>query len=371
MSRGRAFEIHMQNIQDHLLNPRDVMSDSSSNLAPESNTEADCNEEIEATISFSAAGRPEPLWKAYRNWVVLMIVQFEVTSTLRQFIRSADYDHQPITVTILLGATVSSEILKLDDLFDSDFLPGNHQVNIKLGVFVKKALSAIEQQYDHSVAASTFWNDNLPLADSPLATRKYFTLVLLGHMSAMLDADPSKRYVQLVQSIKNLVADWLFHPSIIASEGKSAKTDTPLPNLIVDISKKLQEIVNLLCQDLDEYGPVPYLKLNFDGTLHCETCLAALLDPLTRQRLAGNPDFKNVMDATAVGYSCDLFLVIKPSFVVMIGLWARTWSIKTFLPNVSLFPFPVVARRSLHHAKLSQFDYSLHPTSMDFGRHCG
>ncbi|KJA15035.1 hypothetical protein HYPSUDRAFT_59042 [Hypholoma sublateritium FD-334 SS-4] len=295
MARGRSFEIHLKNIQHLLLNPRDILSESTK-LAPESDPNVEYNEELETTIPFAEPGRPEPLWKAYRDWTILMIVQFEAASTLRQFVRSPDYDQQPVSVTILLGTPTSNKILPLDDLFVSDFFPGDHKFNKSIGAFIKKALSA-KHQYDNCVEALTFWNDKRSTVGPPEMTRKHFCLVILGHMAAMLSADPNKRHAAVFSTVKELLYDWQFHPSIAGTEGGRLVTAT-LPEVIDRISEVLQAHVDLLCQELDEYGPVPHLKFNFDGSLHCETCLAALLDPLTRQRLAGNLDFKDVMEAT-------------------------------------------------------------------------
>ncbi len=69
-----------------------------------------------------------------------MVGHFEAVSTLKNFIRSPNYDHQPISIQDHLAwKEADHEILPLDDFFASDFFPGDKFHNQKIGNFVRDA----------------------------------------------------------------------------------------------------------------------------------------------------------------------------------------------------------------------------------------
>ncbi|KJA12609.1 hypothetical protein HYPSUDRAFT_210323 [Hypholoma sublateritium FD-334 SS-4] len=117
--------------------------------------------------------------------------------------------------------------------------------------------------------------------------------------------------------------------------------------LAEEITQKFKGMVESLGQELVQYGAVADIQARFRGTLHCEASLASLLDPQTRQSLAGNSDLQAVLDCTKA------------------GLRAHHWNIEASLSCVSALPIPVITRRAFHHTKLSRHLYGLHPTDMD------
>lgn len=344
MARGRAFEIHMRNIQNLLLNPR--TSKSSSTSSPGSNPQADCNEEVESTVPFS---RPVALWKPYRDWVLLMVVHFEAVSKLQNYFRSAYYDHQPINISILLGTEVNNDFLEVDKLFSSDFFPGDAVENKALGDFIEKGIS-LKKQHAYCLSAVTLWKDKMATVDfssasahrvelqlPPANPRTILYIALVGHITSMQRADPTGRHEDFISKTKTLVYGWLHHHEVVGQKPKpqtKTKTKTkkhgtetnlaatnkmPLAELVASISESLTGMAESLSQELLDYGLIANLQLKFEGTLHCETCLAALLDPLTRQRLKDKTEFQAVIKATEVGYSFHIFLSTAPHFEQKFG----------------------------------------------------
>ncbi len=306
MARGRAFEIHILNIISLLADPRSASSSSSN--GPGISSQQDCTEDLHGTIPQRRLGDPALLWKAYRDWVLLMVVHFEAVSTMRQFVRSENYDHQPIRIKVLLGPNVTSDILPLDDLFASPLFPGDPIENETIAQFIKNAMSA-KKQYDFSVIALSLWQSHMVSSNELYPARKLNANLLTVHLTNMCHADPARRHTDFVTETKDWVYDWLLHPTIIGKvvEVKKDKDILPLPELIASISNNLESMVSSLSEDLACYGPAANLSLHFQGSLHCETCLAALLDPLTRESLVGDDNYKDIMENTEVGLSFNSF----------------------------------------------------------------
>lgn len=298
MASGYAFEKHLQNIQQLLLDPRNVPSNSSSNPAtysnPEENPEVSCNEEIEATLSFSNG--PVALWKAYRDWVLLMVVHFEAVHTLRKFIRSASFDHKPINIQILLGTSVSREILPFDTYLRSSFFPGEPTENAALADFVAKSMS-IKEQYIFATKALKYWENRSEVKV------KYDTIC--SHISGMVKASrfEKTRHSEFETKTKKLLVEW---------DNSQKMKSSVYQELVANISKNFEEKVESLSEELALCGPVADLQTHFCGTLHCEASLASILDPRTRESLAGKTDFKDLLAKTAVGCPFDLFLLSDP-----------------------------------------------------------
>lgn len=329
MIRGRAFEIHIQNIQPLLLDPQIVLKGSSSVLPPQldSAEAVEYEEELQATMSFTIAGKIV-LWKAYRDWLLLMVVHFESTSGLRNFIRGPHYDHKPIKIKVILGTEVGDAFLPLNDLFASNFFPGDKAGNEAIRVFVEKGLS-LQKPYEHCLAAFQAWDEVQGKINPNKAERaKAFDLVV-SHLATMVSVDISKRHDAFVANTKQYMFQWRDHEDF-PKEGTSStdRTETPkkkkkekkgkgkgkdkqpeeeeeikpLPDLITAISQGFQDMVTDLSCELKEYGSIPTLQLNFRGTMHCEAYIAALTDSRTRQKLAEETGYEEILAATKVGY---------------------------------------------------------------------
>ncbi len=306
MASSYAFEVHMRNIEHLLIDPRSLSSRSSSNLASVSDEEVEWDEEIEASLPSIVDDPPTPLRKAYRSWVLQLVIPFKAASILQQFIRSPNFDRKPISFEIVTGERVGSEFIPLDEYFKSEYFPGDAATKELIANFVAEALS-LKKQYKYAVQALETWDKIL--AANLRETRRQFYDKIINLLTDAVNADPQQRHSSFLQDIKTSLHEWTMQNNNVKHLVRSTTSTYQdhrekylnKDELADEIGQKLRGMVEFLREELVQYGAVADIQAKFRGALHCEASLASLLDPQVRQNMAGNSDLKAVLDSTMVG----------------------------------------------------------------------
>jgi hypothetical protein len=112
--RGSAFEMHLQNIANLLDKVREE--------EPRVVHDEVLDEELLPILSLRTDGQPMPLWKTYRDWMRLMVVQFDAAMILTKY--AFKRSDRNISVKILVTPRVDRAFLPWRDLLgDSSLFP--------------------------------------------------------------------------------------------------------------------------------------------------------------------------------------------------------------------------------------------------------
>ncbi|KJA12521.1 hypothetical protein HYPSUDRAFT_210443, partial [Hypholoma sublateritium FD-334 SS-4] len=178
MIGGRAFQIHMQNIEEYLRDPRRRLT-ALPNLAQQEDDLEDredseeCDEEVEASLSsLEEANQPVQLWKAYWDWLRLMVVHFEAGSTLQRFARSPYFptNAKPLSIKILLSPDDDKQSLPYQQVLrNSKIFPDHTNTNEKIITFIDEALAA-KKRYKFLSEAFNAWKQRVNVDSSTNAT---------------------------------------------------------------------------------------------------------------------------------------------------------------------------------------------------------
>jgi len=323
MAKGRAFQMHLQTIEDLLMDiSRSMPMAKKEEEEGEEEHSEELNEELE-TIQQRTEG-PKPLRKIYRDWLQLMVVYFNAVDVLFGYVTRHSF--QAFSSKILVPPTVDTDLLTLEELLTGKDLSksfpqldrGNPsgQTNEQLSKFITDTMTSYNQA--NSVAR---------LAASALkcwADRKFPEAVAIlkrikGASDIVTEADGAIGSLDQPDSERNLdsVADNI----LTLTTGLRDKRD-----------------------DLRSLFPFKFPS-KFTGALHCEACLASMLSPITRDLTKGDRSYDEIYMELQVDYPLRLLFVIRSSFLVIIGLWRSYRRIKTLLPSVPLLPLPLQVRR--------------------------
>ena len=294
MATGYAFEIYLRSIQNHLEDPRRSPPGSLPALAPGSDAEVDpatqCNQELQATYTRADKDGGVPLWVAYRDWVLLSVNHFEAGSALQDFVCSSRCQPgQPLCIRVLVGTAVGDRIMPIEQYLKSEHFPADDETKAEIAKFVSKARS-LKRQHGLAVRVWTYWTEQRPIKQTRDAQNS-FCEKLRSYINAFVNTDPTA-YGEFQTKIRTLCDKWANLNDDIGKRARVKVRNT--------ITSEIQKIVTDLSKALVEYGDVADLTDNFGGTLHCESCLASLLDSRTRQSLAGNEGFQKILKKTKV-----------------------------------------------------------------------
>jgi hypothetical protein len=280
MCSCKSFETHLRSIEHHLP-PRPARSRPAPSFEEDEDDDPDVDDTTSAT---SHDGKPLKLWASYRNWALLMVVHFEAVVVIRRYVGDPTlFPHDSISIKLLLGGYVEEDCLPWEKVFQNpSFFPGSAGQRTKMLNFLLKARDAQDQLTALRKVKNTREKDDLV---SPQVRDKLIKTLLLISNSA---------YAKDVQKIEKSFQGWF----------AGGKDD--------DIAGKIDALEAQLVDECDEYGRAAQLGHTFQGTLHCESIIASLLDPDTRAALASDGRFNDVLDATKVSF--------PPSSPFVVGL---------------------------------------------------
>ncbi len=305
LATGFGFQVYLHSIQSHLEDPRRRSPpDPLPGSDPETDAATQCNQEVKATLTYAGKDGALPLWVAYRDWILLIVSHFQAGSYLQDFACSPLCEPgRPLCIRVLVGTAVGESILPIEEYLRSEYFPGDEKTKADIISFVSDALS-FKKQHGLAVKALAYWTEQRPSKYTRWARNNYCER-LKSHIIALMGSSDDPLYSKLQNDIKGLCDVWVktfVNPIDIRARRRAHK----------GITKLLKDVVENLSTKLFKYGDVANFTTYFGGTLHCESCLASLLDPQTRESLAGIVGFEKILKKTKVGrlrYNQSIFIV--------------------------------------------------------------
>ena len=360
LSRGLAFQMHLENIKSSLVDPRRSAAGASIEEHDEE-PDRELEEELEA-IPRAGSDAEKALLESYIAWLRLVVGHFDAAEILARYVTSSHFQYSSISVDILLSPPTDSALLPWSQLFTHNFLPSTRTLyptsNDEIFSFLEKGISMASKAKDaihHVQNALRCWCPDQPDA---LKTRQFLQL-LVGLVDKSI-GDKQKSIGDKQKSIgdkRKIIGE---RDKII---GERDKIIGERDKIIGDKAKAIITSIRTwegnhrehladnykIANDIKELRGVLgelshhdlfFLNLEkkaFKGTLHCEACLASLLPAFTLDIPADDSKYKEIeiLPMMQVEYSLsDLFLSSDPHFrfLVKIAFWAGDWSIKTLLP---------------------------------------
>jgi len=271
LARGQTFQLHMDNIGpllDSVQQQYDIAPFQSAvpeGSQPElEDEELKDEEELETVLSMSEdkAGTPNTLAKSYVHWLRLTVAHFDAIEIVMQYVMSEKFTHSHIAVTNLVAPLTSralypwQELLKNEHYFpttdplDPNSPTTNDDILNFLQEFVPKETRA-KKLSAAANAASEAWNKR----QFQIVCQKINDIVNLG------DEDVK----EIAASVHTQLKSW-----------PKSNDDDAITKGIEDLHTKLYPLSpgNHFFSSLE--------KLEFRGALHCEICLASLVDMATK-----------------------------------------------------------------------------------------
>ena len=374
MARGKAFRMHMENIE-HLLLDYTPDTEASASV-PEGEQEGEDEDEELRAVQVDEKGS---LSKSYGAWLRLMVIHFDAIEILVSFVNGAGASYESISIKILVPPTTRHEILPWSELFtDPNLFPKNDVLNpnlpTKSNAEIKQFLhDAIDNakfalaSYNQAKKAQTSWNFN-----NLVATREALsnlTKITSSRTLPQLDTESSG----LQSAVSELI-------SLQKKKKKPAANFDQDEKLILGLKQSIDQGIKKLCANYREPPAIDTFYLAFDkedsffGTLHCEAYLASLLDNFTRhfQIDRTHVDMQTLQEMKVDPLSH--FSSLDSHYVACIGLRTSNWSVETLLPSLFQFSLPYIRKSqptTIPCTRLSLQCYSVHPTIVDSQPYCG
>jgi hypothetical protein len=271
MVKGRAFYLYLSTIKSKLSSSvRNVEKESN---VEESNADAEEREEDRNDTPLWDSAEPNDPMTPFKGWIMLMLVQLDAADALCAFVKQAELSKAEIDVKIVYSSLVSSDIIPLEDLLLKLYIPGapGDPANEKLHHFIETA-KAVE---GHARRLDSFVNEVNEVWDPKCAPKsKLFIEMILGYYKKERgkgEQGDLKKHIT-----PTLVTARKIHK--LLSLPPSVDSDMALPLLFSDLQSHLNDRRAKYCLPF-------YEKTAFKGALHCEACLASILDKTTRDSI--------------------------------------------------------------------------------------
>lgn len=264
LSQGSGFKVYLQSMSALLQQALDQLEDEP---APTTQTEDDDDlaDELDSVhSSVESAGVEIPLWQRFLNWIQVVVNHFDAVDILIKYVTSPYFSHSGISLQFLSPPPTGPRLLPWQELFTKPnlfptiTLPDRHQKdqakgkgkamphanvnNEEIFQFIKAALKdvAVLDQLEDA------WPDNT----------KATALNLQALTTSKLPGWAPVATANLTR-LKEVV--------------RSTLGTDPVVGLIDQDIRKLRASAYFF-EGLED-------KNSFDGALHCEGCLAAILSP--------------------------------------------------------------------------------------------
>lgn len=274
ISRGRAFRMHLENIEDLLEDPRQ----SSANVRAIEGfideeleaIEGLIDEELEAIQSFPSQkgrGGKSALSKSYTAWLRLVVGHFDAVEILIRYVTSQHFPYDSISVKILLSPSTDSNLLPWSKL--QNYLPSFSDItNAEIHNFLQKNITM-------SLKASNAINNAQNALQSFKQHNYNKTRQSLQLFMKPLTASDDKSDVEDSEVLKKKATEILSQ-----IPGKTNDGNLNGFGIISDIQALCDMLEEL--SDRDRFF-ISLNSLSFKGTMHCEACLASLLPAFTQE----------------------------------------------------------------------------------------
>ena len=369
IARGRAFRMHMENIE-HLLSDYNSNTEASDSV-PEGEQEGeDEDDELESDKG--------SLSKSYGKWLRLMVVHFDAIEILVDFVNGVGKRFETISIKILVPPTTDFKLLPWSELFTHpNLLPeidlmnpsSVTKSNAEIKEFLENAIVTARfnsEAHTHANTAQAQWN-----ADCYTQTRN--ALIKLRD-TIQVGTSASNSSLNTASEILGHVNNWI-------KIQKNNKIPRATKNF--DEENKLKRLIDEgILNICDTYYKPPaidkfYLSLEkedvFTGTMHADAFLGSLLDNCTQNfDIDTNLVDIQVLEEMKVGLRSSHFWPLDSHYVCYIGLWTSNWSVEMLLP--SLFQFPplyITPATTIPCTRRSLQCFTVHPTAVDSQPYCG
>lgn len=283
MARGQACQLHMENIGPLLDSVQQQYNiDPFQSAVPEGreveleDEELEDEEELESVLSMDKdkAGTQKTLATSYVHWLRLTVTHFDAIEIVMQYVMSEKFTHSSIDVKTLVAPLTSKALYPWQKLLKNEqYFPTKDPVDLISPIsnddilnflqdFVPKATRAKKLSVAAN-AASEAWNKR----QCQLVCERMNDIMDCG------DEDVKKMAISVDTQLKS----W-----------PKSKNDDAITKGIEDLHTKLY------CLPPGNHFFSSLENLEFRGALHCEMCLASLVDMATKP---GPPDsnYANVL----------------------------------------------------------------------------
>ena len=283
IARGQTFRMHMENIAPLLKKPHHTMPVPASNA--EDPVEEAKDKELEDTeveeelssvllLNKDKGGTQKTLTKSYVDWLRLTVAHFDAVEIVMQYIMSPNFGYNSIAITNLVAPTTSEALYPWEELITNEkYFPTRDTTdplsttsNDEILKFLKAAVDNAAKARKLSAlaeAALTKWNKHQTTTfTSQQVCRKMTDIMALG----------DEHVNEIAKSVDTQLQSWL----------KGDNGDT--------ITKGIQDLHKKLCYLPPGNHFFSSLEnLKFKGVLHCEICLASLVDMANKPIPPGSP----------------------------------------------------------------------------------
>jgi hypothetical protein len=291
MVKGRAFHLYLSTIAPKLASQHSILlsNDALTERDAQGCNNKDCdNDKGEDNEGGDAEGTSlwEPgeadavtalwvLWRPFKSWVMLILVQLEAANALCDFITKSDLSKAQIDVKLVYGSLVSDQTIPLEELLQKQHIPpglGDRNTNADLLNFVITA-KTLKTHVERLRELKGKWD--------PIEGKGFLDDVL-GEARKQHQED----------------SDQGGDPTNAAISILSAEIIEQLPMLqVADILAKIAVLEGLLKERQARYDLPFREKPSFKGAIHCEVALASILDKSTRQRIKDQIEKRNMLSS--------------------------------------------------------------------------
>jgi hypothetical protein len=216
------------------------------------------------------------LWKPFKSWVMLMLVQLDAADALCAFSRQVELSNAQIDVKLVYSSLVADSTIPLEDLLtQTKYIPeapiADPKTNAKILDFIKTA-NTLKKHVGR-----------------------------IGHFKKPWDARRASEAKSFIQEVLDETR------KEHEEDNKQGNAGVDPNKIISELSHQIIELLSRPVQDADILAKFAALedqlkerqamydlpfteKPTFKGALHCEACLASILDKTTRESIQARID---------------------------------------------------------------------------------
>jgi len=290
LTRGAALPMHLRSIAP-LLRGMNLGSKITMPMPAPDEEQEEPDEELKAVQPFvEVDGIKTPLWLSYLDWLWLMVAHFNAADILLTYITGLNFIHDNISIQVLFAPPVDQRLLPWRELLTHPtFFPTTTTATSphksQASITNNKILEFLSNGFDCSVLIKGIkmqWN-----RPGGLTTR---------------DVRAIKAALQKLT--KSSFEDWKVSAAKLF---QALDNSASLPHLESGEFHKITEGINSLVASSVLFASLDASQRVFKGMLHCEVCLASLLDETATFS-------RDILAQMKVGCVTDLFLLLKSHF---------------------------------------------------------
>ena len=286
MVKGRAFYLYLSTIAFKLSDGR---IESEERDAEERDAEEHDAEERDAEEGDVKAGTTlwdtveadtatTVLWKPFKSWIMLMLVQLDAADALCAFVKRVELSNAEIDVKLVYSPLVSDKTISLEDLLTQTYIPEapmtNLKTNAKLLDFVKTA-KTLKSQAKRISSFTEKWDPECA-SEAELFLQEVLDETKKEHEE---DSKQKKDGVDPNKIISELSSEII---GLLSGPAQGADILTKFAALETELKERQRRYT------------LPFTeKPIFKGALHCEAGLASILDKNTRINIQARIDTMN------------------------------------------------------------------------------